>query len=105
MITVANEENFYELIKQGLTIVDFYSTTCVPCKMFSRILEDIALEIPFVNIVKINISDYPSIGKEYEVEAVPTSLFCVNGEIKDREIGLLNNNEVLEKISKVYYGE
>ena len=37
-IAMANEENFEELIQGDFVIVDFFSTTCVPCKMFSKIL-------------------------------------------------------------------
>lgn len=103
-IKIANDKNFKELINEGFTIVDFYTTTCVPCKMFSRILEDITLDFPFVNIVKINLTDYPIIGTEYEVEAVPTVLFINEGDLKEKVVGLMEEEEVIEKISQYYYG-
>ena len=99
MITAANDKNFEELIGTGFTIVDFYSTTCVPCKMF----EDIATDIPFVNIVKINITDYPEIGAKHQIEAVPTVLFMKDGAELAKEIGAMSESEVLEKISELYY--
>lgn len=40
MIQQANSENFESLVQDGFVIVDFYGTTCVPCKLlpaFSRI--------------------------------------------------------------------
>ena len=40
MIQQANSENFESLVQDGFVIVDFYGTTCVPCKLFARILED-----------------------------------------------------------------
>ena len=54
MIQQANSENFESLVQDGFVIVDFYGTTCVPCKLFARILEDLDAEIPFLNIVKLN---------------------------------------------------
>jgi hypothetical protein len=30
-VTVATTETFETLVKEGFVIVDFYSTTCVPC--------------------------------------------------------------------------
>ena len=99
MITAANDKNFEELIGTGFAIVDFYSTTCVPCKMF----EDIAMDIPFVNIVKINITDYPEIGAKHQIEAVPTVLFMKDGAELAKEIGAMSESEVLEKISELYY--
>lgn len=101
----ANAENYNELIKDGFKIVDFYSTTCVPCKAFARLLEDTSMELPFIDIVKVNITDYPLIGKENNVEAVPTVLFMKNGVQVDREVGLLSEEELTEKISRHYYGE
>ena len=47
MIQQANSENFESLVQDGFVIVDFYGTTCVPCKLFARILEDLDTEIPF----------------------------------------------------------
>lgn len=104
-LTNANADNFYDLISEGFTVVDFYSTTCVPCRMFARTVEDLALEFPFINFVKINISDYPSIGVKENIEAVPTILFVKDGKELDREVGLMEEAEVLEKIKQYYYGE
>lgn len=101
----ANANNFYDLISNGFTIVDFYSTTCVPCKMFARTVEDLSLEFPFINFVKINISHFPSIGVDFDIEAVPTVLFVKDGKELEREVGLMEEAEVLEKIKKHYYGE
>ncbi len=60
MIQQANSENFESLVQDGFVIVDFYGTTCVPCKLFARILEDLDDEIPFLNIVKLNTTDNPN---------------------------------------------
>lgn len=104
MITVANYDNYKELLKEGFTIVDFYSETCGPCKLFSRILEEITYELPFVNIVKVNTTFYPKLGVENEIEAVPTIFFVKDGEILERVVGVMEEEEVMEKISQYYYG-
>ena len=103
MISLATNETYDELVKEGFSIVDFYSTTCVPCKMFSKILEDLTLDFPFVNIVKVNISDYPALGFRHEIEAVPTVLFVKDGEEKEKIVGLMDEEEVIEKIQQYYY--
>ena len=46
MIQQANSENFESLVQDGFVIVDFYGTTCVPCKLFARILEDVGVMQP-----------------------------------------------------------
>ncbi len=102
-INVATNENYRDLIKDGFVIVDYFTTTCVPCKMFSRVLEELTLDYPFVNIVKVNITDYPAIGKENEIDGVPTVKFIMNGEEKEKVVGLMSEDEVIEKISEYYY--
>lgn len=104
MISFATYENYKELLAEGFTIVDFYSETCGPCKLFSKILEEITVELPFVNIVKVNTTNYPRLGSENNIEAVPTVFFVKDGEILERVVGMMEQEEVMEKISNYYYG-
>jgi thioredoxin 1 len=103
-ITKANTETYKDLVSEGFTIVDFFSTTCVPCKMFSRILEDLTLDYPFINIVKVNVTDDPALGAEFNIEAVPTVMFYKDGEPLETVVGLMDEDEVVDKISEYYYG-
>jgi thioredoxin 1 len=102
-IQYATNENYNELIKEGFVIVDFYSTTCVPCKIFSKILENLESEIPFINIVKVNTTDYPQLGKLNQIQAVPTIMFYKDGKMVNRHLGVMKQFEVKEIISQYLY--
>lgn len=104
MISYANYDNYQSLLAEGFTIVDFYSETCGPCKLFSKILEEIACELPFVNIVKVNTTNYPYLGTENQIEAVPTIFFVKDGQVLDRVVGVMERDEVMQKIGQYYYG-
>ena len=104
MISLATYENYNELLSEGFTIVDFYSETCGPCKLFSKILEELTYDLPFVNIVKVNTTNYPRLGSDNEIEAVPTIFFVKDGEILERVVGVMEQDEVMEKIGQYYYG-
>ena len=104
MIEYANYENYDKLLSEDFTLVDFYSETCGPCKVLSKILEEITYELPFVNIVKVNTTFYPKLGADNEIEAVPTVFFVKDGEILERVVGLMDREEVTEKIGEYYYG-
>lgn len=103
-IHYADDQNLESLIEKGFVIVDFYSTTCGPCKIFSKILENVVAEIPFINIIKVNTTDYPNLGEQYKIQAVPTILFCKDGEIQERNVGVLQEAELKQKISQYFYG-
>ena len=103
MITYADYDTYESLLSEGFAIVDFYTVTCTPCKMFSKILEEIAGELPFVNIVKVNLTDYPGIGKKNDISAVPTVFFVKDGQILERSEGVMGYDEIMGKVSEYYY--
>ena len=107
-VTVANYDTFNELTKEGLVIVDYYSTTCGPCKLYSKILEQIAYECPFISIVKVNLTDHPKLGEVPAfggdpIGAVPTSFFVKNGELVCTEVGSMSQDEVMEIIGQYFF--
>lgn len=93
-------ENFDDLVAEDFTVVDFFSTTCGPCRVFSAILEDLEAEIPFLNIVKVNITDHPDLAHRFDVVAVPTIHFYRDGELVDSHLGVLQAEDVKEIIAK-----
>ena len=102
-IQYADNDSFKEQIKEGFVIVDFFSTTCVPCKAFSRLLEELDAALPFINIVKVNTTDYPKLGKENRIFGVPTVQFYKDGEKKFENVGVMEVDEMKEQIAKLMY--
>lgn len=103
MIQLANKENFETLIGKGFVIVDFFGTTCVPCKLFSRILEDLEAEIPFLNIVKLNTTDNPEVADQYHIQAVPTVHFYKDGQLVHSHVGVMQPQQVKDVIAQYLY--
>ncbi|WP_046216231.1 thioredoxin family protein [Paenibacillus wulumuqiensis] len=102
-IHAGTPNNYKELVKEGFVIVDFYGESCSPCKMLSKVLDDIDFEMPFVNVVKVNTSQHFELGEEFNIMAVPTVLFYKNNEIVDRHAGLMSAEAIKEKIAKYLY--
>lgn len=102
-IQLADKTNFKDLIAQDFVVADFYGTTCVPCKLFSKILEDIEAEIPFLNIVKLNTTDNPEIAQEYGISAVPTVHFYKDGQLVDSHVGVMQPEAVKDVIAQHMY--
>lgn len=99
----ADGTNFKDLISRDFVIADFYGATCVPCKLFSRILEDIEAEIPFLNIVKLNTTENPQLAEEYHISAVPTIHFYKDGALVASHVGVMQPQEVKEVIAQHMY--
>ena len=90
--------NFYDDI-QGPTIVDFYASWCNPCKAIKPIIEEIEDEYEGkVKVLYIDIDEHTSLAQEYGVTSIPSILFFRNGELIDGLQGLVDKEEIEEKI-------
>ena len=92
-----SEEQFYKLIEKDTYIVDFYADWCGPCKMLLPVLD----EIDFVDIIKVNVDEYPNIAKRFGIMSIPTLLFFKNGLEQDREIGYRGLDEIKETFKNI----
>ncbi len=88
--------NFDEQINKELVIVDFYADWCGPCKMQSRVLD----ELTDYEIVRVNVDEHEDLAKKYGVMSIPTLIKFKNGEEVDKNIGFLNKEDLIEWINK-----
>ena len=102
-IVNAAQDSFAGLVAGEFSIVDYWSTTCGPCRVFARILEDLDAEIPFLNIVKVNIADCPELAREHRISAVPTVQVYKNGELIMTHVGLMQADAVKAVLAEHYY--
>ena len=103
MLKEVNSAEFKELADKGLVLADFFSTTCIPCKLFSKILEDLEMDMPFLDIVKVNTTEYPGLGERFEIRAVPTVHFYKEGKLVDSHLGVMPMEELLDVVRKYAY--
>jgi len=99
----ANGQNFEAVTKEGFVIVDLYGENCNPCKRFMKVIEELELELPFVNIVKVNTTQNRDIAAQKEVLGVPTILFMKDGKELKRNVGFMELEEVKQAIGEYLY--
>jgi thioredoxin 1 len=95
-----DEANFDEAVlgRAGLTIVDFWSTTCAPCRQLSKVLDQLKPELPTdVVIGKVNADENIGLMERFGVRAMPTLLFIKNGAVVETRTGV-DRRQVLKKI-------
>lgn len=85
---VLDETNFDATIAKGVTVVDFFATWCMPCKMLSPIIEDLARDNEGKAVVgKVDIDLSESLAIRFSVESVPTVIIFKDGAEVERIIG------------------
>ena len=83
-------------------LVDFYTASCIPCKMVSPIVEQLSIEYDGkIKIVKIEASENVNTSTRFNVTGVPTFILFKNGEELNRMVGMKNKSELEGFIANV----
>ena len=96
MIKYYNNEDLNELVKNNITIVDFYADWCGPCKMLGSVLEKLDY-----NVVKINTDNFPELAREFAVMSIPTVLIYKDGKNVGKFIGFRSKEEIDDIIKNI----
>ena len=99
IIEITSKDQFDEAVKsEKLTIVDFWAVWCGPCRVLKPLLHKIAGEHPEIQLLTVDTEENPDLPAKYEVTNLPTVFFLKNWEIVDNFVGVMPENEILEKI-------
>ena len=86
------------------SVVYFTAPWCGPCRILGPFIEELSIKYTGLNFVKVNADEAQELMMEYKIQAVPTVLLFVNGEIKKTMIGLRPKSEY-EATFNLYSGE
>lgn len=89
----------WEFIGERPCVVDIYATWCGPCKKLTPVLDKIAAQYAGrIDFYKVDIDKAEELSAFYEIEAIPTLLFCsADGKI-ERVVGAPSEEALLDKI-------
>ena len=65
MLVHLENEDFNEMIKDDLVIVDFYANWCGPCKMLSPVLEEVASSRGNIKVVKVDVDKHNDLARKF----------------------------------------
>jgi thioredoxin 1 len=77
-------------IRKGNVLVDFYTTSCGPCKAMSPILEEISKEFANIKVAKVDVTRNPDMSQMFGVMSVPTVIFMKDNKVRHTARGLQN---------------
>ena len=90
MVTHVTESTYPQEVTAhpGKVLIDFYTPTCPPCRMFAPILDQIAAEqADKLKVVKVDASEEAELASEFGIRAVPTFVLLDRGVRKAQITG------------------
>ena len=92
---IKNHDQFNEVIKKDKVLIDFYAEWGGPCKMLSPILEKVSNDLK-VDTYKVNVDEVEDLAREYAIMSIPTLLLFEKGELVNKHIGFMVEEELRE---------
>ena len=95
------ENDFDDFTKEGLSLIDFWASWCMPCLMMAPITEELSETFKGkIKFGKINTEEYPHIAQKYNIRAIPNFILFKDGEIADQFIGAMSAEDFEEKLKR-----
>ena len=93
MALAITSQNFEETIQSPqLVMIDFWATWCGPCRALAPTIEELAEEYKGKMVVaKCDIDENNEIAVQFGIMSIPTVLFIKNGEVVEKQVGLVPN--------------
>jgi thioredoxin 1 len=101
MVKEVEKTEFEQLVNQGRVLVDFFSSTCGPCKMLSFVLNDVDKTCgDKVTILKVDFDKNHDLVEQYGVTGYPTLILLQDGVELKRVSGLQQKPMIIKMIEE-----
>ena len=99
VITVT-KDNFDDVVikSEKPVLLDFWAPWCGPCRMMSKVIDEIAEDAVDFVVGKVNVDEEQELAQQFGVMSIPTLFVLKNGEITARSLGAKPKAQVLEML-------
>jgi thioredoxin 1 len=99
-----NDGNFTEEVLDSAVpvLVDFWSASCVPCKLIAPIVEEIEREHNGrLKVCTFDVEQEARTLSKYGIFSIPTLLIFKEGEVREQIVGCVSKEHILGKLKSV----
>ena len=89
------------IAENKLTVVDFYTTWCGPCKRMDPFVKQVKAENADINVLQVDAEAYMDISQRYNLEGYPTLIFFKGGQVVDRALGYMEKEGIMQLVNRL----
>ena len=99
---IVSRNEFNNVIRGGVTLIDFKASWCEPCRLQEPILDEIADRFEGkARVAAINIDDHQELAKTFRIKGIPTLVLFKNSREVKRFIGLHPETTLSEALDQM----
>ncbi len=97
VLTITRENFEQEVLKSDKPVLlDFWASWCMPCKMASPIVAQVAEETAGIaKVGKINVNDEPELAEAFQVSSIPAFIVIKDGKAVKNTVGVQSKDSLL----------
>ena len=95
------DSNFKETVLdvKKVALVDFWAEWCGPCRMIGPMVEELSHQYQDTVVIgKLNVDDNPEVAMQYGIRSIPTILIFKDGQLVDKQIGVVPKSVLENKL-------
>ena len=95
-VTLTAENFKSEVMDSDIPVlVDFWAEWCMPCKMISPLIAQIADTYKGkLKVGKVNVDDQGDLASQYGIISIPTLIVFKNGQVMKQKVGSIPKHEI-----------
>lgn len=99
---IKSVQEYTELTKEGVALVDFFATWCGPCRMLGPVLEEVEAEVKDkAKVLKVDVDQFPELAQKFGVMSIPTIVVLKDNELQKQFVGFRGKQDLVEAIESV----
>jgi thioredoxin 1 len=96
-----SKEEFEDLTKEGLVLIDFFADWCMPCIMMAPVIDDLSEKFKGkIKFGKVNIDENNPLAQKFNVASIPNFVLLKDGKLVDQFMGSMSSEDFEEKLKK-----
>jgi len=101
MVIELTGNSFEDFIKEGVVLIDFWASWCMPCVMMAPIFEKVGEKfVGKVKFGKVNVEDNQALAQKFGVSSIPNFILFKDGEVVEQFVGGVSEEELEGKLGR-----